>query len=77
MNAILLGASMLAVAWLVIWTGKDHSRPSRTWWLFAMREAASPKKTGLGPGRASLPQRAGAGLGASGSDQRPWRRSGS
>jgi hypothetical protein len=73
MNSILLGLTMIAVGWLVIWTGKDHSRPSKTWWPFTMREAVPPKTTGLGPARSRLQRRAS----ASESDQRPWRRSGS
>jgi len=79
MSSILLGLTMLAVGWLVIWTGKDHSRPSKTWWPFAMREVARAKKTWLGPGRARLQARASASanLSANASNQRPWRRSGS
>jgi len=73
MSSILLGLTMIAVAWLVIWTGKDHSRPSKTWWPFAMREAVPPKTTGLGLARSRLQRRAS----ATGPDQRPWRRSGS
>jgi hypothetical protein len=72
MSSYLLGMTLLAVAWLVLWVGKDHSRPSKTWWPFAMREIAPKKTPGSGPEQARLLRRNGAG----GSSQRPWRRSG-
>jgi hypothetical protein len=72
MNAILLGSTLLAVAWLAIWSVKDHTRPSKTWWPFAMREATKPKPKGRwGPYRPAD--------GSEGNrtpEQRPWRRSG-
>jgi hypothetical protein len=70
MSSVLLGLTMLAVAWLVIWTGKDHSRPSKAWWPFAMRESGAPKKAAVGRARSRLPPRAA----ADALDQRPWRR---
>jgi hypothetical protein len=73
MNAILLGSTLVAVAWLAIWSVKDHSRPSKTWWPFAMREPTAPKsKDRWGPYRPG--DRA---QGGEKPVQRPWRRSGS
>jgi len=71
MNSILLGLTLVGVAWLSIWAVKDHSRPSDTWWPFAMREPDKPDER-EGPYRP--------GHRAAGRDspvQRPWRRSGS
>jgi hypothetical protein len=73
MSSVLLGLTMLAVGWLVIWTGKDHTQPSKTWWPFAMRESAPPKTSGFGLRRSRLHRAAS----ADAPDQRPWRRSGS
>jgi hypothetical protein len=73
MNSIILGLTMLAIAGLVIWTGKDHSLPSKTWWPFAIREVAPQKTSRFGLARERVQPRAA----PSRSDQRPWRRSGS
>jgi hypothetical protein len=73
MNSILLGSTLVAVAWLSVWAVKDHSRPSKTWWLFAMREPDEPRsKARWGADRpgAQVPVE-------SKPMQRPWRRSGS
>ena len=71
MSGILLGLTLIAVAWLSIWSVKDHSRPSKTWWPFAMREPAEPKES-------QVPYRPGQRRqGGSKPAQRPWRRSGS
>ena len=73
MSSPLLGLVMIAVVWLAFWSVKDHSRPSKSWWMFAMRE----------PGASQANDRRGAnrfGQRASGGDkpvQQPWRRSGS
>jgi hypothetical protein len=70
-SSILLGLTLIAVAWLSIWAVKDHSRPSKTWWLFAMREPAkaderqAPYRPGLRVQGRVKPVR------------RPWRRTGS
>jgi hypothetical protein len=71
MSGVLLGLTLIAVAWLSIWSVKDHSRPSETWWPFAMREPAEPGES-QGPYRPGQrrPDR-------SKPAQRPWRRSGS
>ena len=37
MLGALFGLIMLGVGWLVIWSCVDHSKPSETWWPFAMR----------------------------------------
>jgi hypothetical protein len=39
---------MIGVAWLVAWCCVDHSKPSKTWWPYAMRGVtqATPKSTG-------------------------------
>ena len=50
MSSFLLGLTMIAVIWLVFWSGKDHSRPSKTWWLFAMREPHAAKSKDRGSG---------------------------
>ncbi len=41
MSSPLLGITLIAVLWLAFWAVKDHSRPSKTWWPFAMREKAA------------------------------------
>lgn len=71
MSSILLGLVLLAVGWLVIWTGKDHSRPSKTWWPFAMRDEA--KLTAKEEPSWANRRRGGV---AGKPVQRPWRRSG-
>lgn len=71
MSGALLGFTLIAVAWLCIWSVKDHSRPSKTWWPFAMRAPAEPKER-QGPYR---PGQRTEGRGSPA--QRPWRRSGS
>jgi hypothetical protein len=43
MSSPLLGIVLIAVIWLAIWSGKDHSRPSQTFWPFAMREPVASK----------------------------------
>jgi len=43
MSSPLLGLVMIAVIWLAFWSVKDHSRPSKTWWMFAMREPGVSK----------------------------------
>jgi hypothetical protein len=40
MSSPLLGIVLIAVIWLAMWSVKDHSRPSQTWWPFAMRKTA-------------------------------------
>ena len=72
MNSILLGLTLVAVAWLSVWAVKDHTGPSKVWWLFAIREPAKPQKARWGADRpgADAP-------GENKSVQRPWRRSGS
>ncbi len=37
MNGSLFLMIMIGVAWLVVWCCVDHSKPSTTWWPFAMR----------------------------------------
>jgi hypothetical protein len=73
MSSPLLGLTLIAVIWLAMWTAKDHSRPSKTWWLFAMREpvAAEPKDRA---GSYRPGQRAPSG---GKPVQQAWRRSGS
>jgi hypothetical protein len=71
MNSYLLGLTLIAVAWVSIWAVKDHSRPSKTWWPFAMREPAAPDER-------QEPYRPGHRVQGRGKPvQRPWRRSGS
>jgi hypothetical protein len=41
MLGALFGLIMLGVGWLVIWSCVDHSKPSETWWPFAMRTRSS------------------------------------
>jgi hypothetical protein len=75
MDSVLLGLTLLAVAWLAIWSVKDHSQPSKSWWMFAMRDAPSaPGDTEAGAAGRTGRRRNGA---AGGPMQRPWRRSGS
>jgi hypothetical protein len=45
MSSPLLGITLIAVIWLAFWAVKDHSRPSQTFWPFAMREVAATKST--------------------------------
>jgi hypothetical protein len=73
MSSFLLGLTLLAVAWLAIWSVKDHTKPSKTWWPFAMREpVASKTEAGQQPTRSSRDTKR-----TSKPPQRPWRRSGS
>jgi hypothetical protein len=76
MSSVLLGLTLLAVAWLSIWSVKDHAKPSKSWWMFAMRDAPEPpgKKPADDAGRAGGWRSSRA---AGGPVQRPWRRSGS
>ena len=69
MSGILLGSTLIAVAWLSIWAVKDHALPSKTWWPFAMREPAKPDER-------QRPYRPGHRMqGRSKPAKRPWRRS--
>ena len=69
MSGILLGLTLIAVAWLSIWAVKDHALPSKIWWPFAMREPAKPDER-------QRPYRPGHRMqGRSKPAQRPWRRS--
>jgi hypothetical protein len=43
MSSPLLALTLVAVLWLAFWSVKDNSRPSKTWWMFAMREPVAPK----------------------------------
>jgi lysylphosphatidylglycerol synthetase-like protein (DUF2156 family) len=43
MSSPLLAMILVAVIWLAFWSVKDHSRPSKTWWMFAMREPGASK----------------------------------
>jgi hypothetical protein len=70
-SGALLGLTLLAVAWLVIWVGKDHSQPSTTWWPFEMRDLTPKKDPGFVIGQVRTPRRIGAGKPV----KRPWRRS--
>jgi hypothetical protein len=45
MSSPLLGITLIAVIWLAFWAVKDHSRPSQTFWPFAMREVVATKST--------------------------------
>jgi hypothetical protein len=38
MDSILFLMVMIAMGWVIIWYCADHSKPSRTWWPFAIRE---------------------------------------
>ena len=69
MSGILLGLTLIDVAWLSIWAVKDHALPSKTWWPFAMREPAKPDER-QGPYRPGHRMQ-----GRSKPAQRPWRRS--
>jgi hypothetical protein len=73
MSSPLLGLMLIAVLWLAFWSVKDHSRASKSWWMFAMREpGAAPGKDRRGRSRP--------GDRAHGADkpvQQVWRRSGS
>jgi hypothetical protein len=72
MSSILLGLTLIGVAWLSIWSVKDHERPSKTWWPFAMREPVQRKPNdSLGPNASTRSAR-----GTGKPMQRPWRRSG-
>jgi hypothetical protein len=46
MSSPLLGITLIAVIWLAFWAVKDHSRPSQTFWPFAMREVVATKVAG-------------------------------
>jgi hypothetical protein len=65
---------MIAVIWLAFWSVKDHSRPSKSWWMFAMREpgAVQPKKE-----RGRLVRSGNRAPSGSKPAQQIWRRSGS
>jgi hypothetical protein len=43
MSSPLLGITLIAVIWLAFWSVKEHSRPSQTFWPFAMREVVATK----------------------------------
>ena len=75
MNAALLGLTLLAVGWLAIWSVKDHSKPSKTWWPFEMRDGRTPPDGGADGATARGRWRAKTSPGKPVS--RPWRRSGS
>jgi hypothetical protein len=70
MNAVLLGLTLLAVGWVCIWSVKDHTKQSKTWWPFAMRDVptAAPNETD-----ASSPEHRNSNAGSPA--PRPWRRS--
>jgi hypothetical protein len=75
MSSVLLGITLLAVAWLVIWAVKDHTKPSQSWWPFAMRdEAAPPPAQGRDRNRRHAFRETRT---QEGNAQPPWRRSGS
>jgi hypothetical protein len=75
MSSVLLGLTLLAVAWLAIWSVKDHAKPSKSWWMFAMRDApGAPGKGQTDPAGRTGRRR---NMAAGGPVQRPWRRSGS
>lgn len=73
MSSILLGLTLIAVAWLAIWSVKDHSRPSKTWWLFEIRHPELPDDRQL-PYRPGVRARV---RGRIKAVQRPWHRPGS
>jgi hypothetical protein len=70
MLGALFGLIMLGVGWLVIWSCVDHSKPSETWWPFAMRTTTGPVTI-----RADEPPQQIAPWRASENPSRPWRRS--
>jgi hypothetical protein len=81
MSSPLLGITLIAVIWLAFWAVKDHSRPSHTFWPFAMREVVATKVTERQgqyvPGQSGAGQ---SGTGESGPTRRKpvqqvWRRS--
>jgi hypothetical protein len=73
MSSPLLALILVAVLWLAFWSVKDHSRPSKTWWMFAMREpVASKSKERQGP---YIPGQSAASRGKT--VQQIWRRSNS
>jgi hypothetical protein len=86
MSSPLLGITLIAVIWLAFWAVKDHSRPSQTFWPFAMREVVATKSMErqgqYSPGQ-SGPSQSGPGQGGSGQSapsrrkpvQQVWRRS--
>jgi hypothetical protein len=71
MNAVLMTSIMIGVAWLVFWVATDHSKPSKTWWPFAMRGSLPkpPVEQGWRGRRTAAVQRH--------ASQGEWRRSGS
>ncbi len=73
MSSVLLGLTLIAVFLLTIWSVKDQSRPSKIWWMFAIRDpVAGRPQPRQGPFRSGR-QAPDAGKPA----QRAWRRSGS
>jgi hypothetical protein len=81
MSSPLLGFTLIAVLWLAFWAVKDHSRPSQTFWPFAMREVVATKVAGR-QGR-YVPGQSGTGQSGTGQSapsrrkpvQQVWRRS--
>ena len=73
MSSPLLGMIMIAVLWLAFWSVKDHTRPSKTWWLFAMREPPTPRTKDRRGRNMPVPAAAGSRKPV----QQAWRRSGS
>ncbi len=70
MSSPLLGITLIAVLWLAFWAVKDHSRPSQTFWPFAMREVVATKVAGRQGQYAAGQSGAGqSGAGQSGSGQ--------
>lgn len=64
MDALLFLSIMIAVGWVVIWCCVDHSKPSRAWWPFDMREHQGGAEPEAKPqSRATIVE------------TRPWRRS--
>ena len=74
MSSPLLALLLVAVLWLAFWSVKDHSRPSKSWWPFAMREPPAPEAMRRrGAARRQGDRAPGAGRPV----QQAWRRSGS
>lgn len=61
MESFLFGFCLIAVVWLIIWTERDTTRPSKHWWPFDMRgfvAKALPEPTNSWRGRANPRNRA-------------------
>ena len=72
MSGALLSITLIAVIWLSIWSVKDRSRPSKTWWPFDMREYDEPANEKGPTARDVLVQPSRANP-----TSKPWHRSGS